>query len=397
MANTDFTATKAQFILPPDHVYLDGNSLGPLPKAAMARMAQTLEAEWGGMLISAWNTAGWMDKALVLGDRIGRLIGAPLGTVVVGETLTVRIYQALSAALSLRPDRRIILSDTGNFPSDLYAAQGLIGALSKGHRLMTVPPDLLEQTISESVAVVLVTEVDYRTGHRHAMDRIIARAHASGALVIWDLAHSAGAFPVDVSKADFAAGCTYKYLNGGPGAPAFLYVQPGLAETIQPALAGWLGHAAPFAFDPVYKPATGIARMRIGTPPILQFAALEAALDVWDGVNLEDVRARSITLSEMFIKEVERRCPELVLASPRDPESRGSQVSFRFANGYAAIQALAAHGVTGDFRAPDIMRFGITPLYVDADDIMRAAEIMETVMAGKIWLRPDYSRRHAVT
>lgn len=397
MANTDFTATKAQFILPPDHVYLDGNSLGPLPKAAMARMNGTMAEEWGGMLISAWNKAGWMDKALALGNRIGRLIGAPQDTVIVGETLTVRIYQALSAALSLRPDRRIILSDTGNFPSDLYAAQGLTCALGQGHRLVTVEPERLEDAISERVAVVLVTEVDYRTGRRHDMARIVDRAHAAGALVIWDLAHSAGALPVDVSKADFAAGCTYKYLNGGPGSPAFLYVRPDLSNAIRPALAGWLGHEAPFAFDPVYKPAPGIARMRIGTPPILQFAALEAALDVWDNVDMADVRARSIELSELFIAETSRRCPELVLASPSDPDRRGSQVSFRFAHGYAAIQALAAHGLTGDFRAPDIMRFGITPLYVDEADIRRAAEIVETVMSGKIWMRPEYSRRHAVT
>jgi kynureninase len=396
---TDFAYTKSLFHLPEGIVYLDGNSLGPLPKAAMMRIAQTTQAEWGDMLIGGWNKAGWMDMPGRLGDRIGKLIGAPAGTVVLGDTLSVKIYQALASALELRPDRKVILSDTGNFPTDLYMAEGLIRTLRRDHVLKTVSPDALESALDSSVAVLLVTEVDYRTGRKHDMARLIAKAHDAGAVVIWDLAHSAGALPVDVTvaKADFAAGCTYKYLNGGPGAPAFFYVRPDHIGQIQPALSGWLGHHAPFAFDPNYKPGHGIGRMRIGTPPILQMAALDAALDMWDMVDLHTLRQRSIELSELFIAECERRCSELMLASPRDPEQRGSQVSFHFQHGYAAIQALIDHGVIGDLRTPDIMRFGITPLYIDEADIMKAAEIMESVMKGKLWELPKYQKRLQVT
>ncbi len=396
---TDFERTRALFELPEGVIYLDGNSLGPLPRGAVAAVTRTLTEEWGGELIRAWNTRGWMAQPLALGDRIGRLIGAPPGSVVVGDTLSIKVFQALAAALKLRPDRRVILSDAGNFPSDLYVAQGLIGLLGRGHRLVTPAPEDLEAAINSEVAVVLVTEVDYRTGRRHDMPRLTARAHAAGALVVWDLAHSAGALPVDVAGggADFAVGCTYKYLNGGPGAPAFVYAAPGIAEIAEPALAGWLGHAAPFAFDPDYRPAPGIARMRVGTPPILAYAALAAALDVWDGVDMADVRARSIALSERFIAEVEASCSELELASPRDPERRGSQVSFRFAHGYAAMQALIARGVIGDFRAPDIMRFGFTPLYLGEAEVSQAAAILARVMRERLWDDPAHRRTAAVT
>jgi kynureninase len=396
---TDFAYTKSLFHLPEGMVYLDGNSLGPLPKAAMARLARTTEAEWGEMLIGGWNKASWMDMPSRLGDRIGKLIGAPDGTVVLGDTLSVKIYQALASALELRPDRKVLLSDTGNFPSDLYMAEGLIRTLAQGHVLKTVRPDHLESEVNTSVAALLLTEVDYRTGRKHDMARLIARAHEAGALIIWDLAHSAGALPVDVTStgADFAAGCTYKYLNGGPGAPAFMYVRPDHISHINPALSGWLGHAAPFAFDLNYKPGTGIERMRVGTPPILQMAALDAALDVWEHVNLNDLRRRSIELSELFIAECERCCPELKLASPRDPDQRGSQVSFLFQHGYSAMQALIDHGVIGDFRAPEIMRFGITPLYIDENDLLEAAGTIGKVMNEKLWEQPEYQTRQGVT
>jgi kynureninase len=396
---TDFARTKNLFHLPEGIVYLDGNSLGPLPKAAMARLAQAAQDEWGGMLIGAWNKAGWMDMPGRLGDRIGKLIGALPGTVVLGDTLSVKIYQALASALGMRPERKVILSDTGNFPSDLYMAEGLAGSLNRGHALKTVPPEALEAAIDGSVAALLVTEVDYRTGRRHDMARLTAKAHSAGALVIWDLAHSAGAFPVDLasSHADFAAGCTYKYLNGGPGAPAFVYVRPDHIDHVRPALSGWLGHAEPFAFDLGYRPASGIERLRIGTPPILQMAALEAALDVWDAVDLTHLRRRCVELSELLISECERRCPELKLASPRDADQRGSQVSFHFTDGYSAMRALIDHGVIGDFRAPDIMRFGITPLYIDEADILKAAEMIGAVMDGKLWELPKYQMRLGVT
>jgi len=395
---TDFERTRAMFELPEGVVYLDGNSLGPLPRAAVDAVARVMRDEWGRELIRAWNTCGWMAQPLGLGDRIGRLIGAPPGSVAVGDTLSIKVYQALAAALDLRPGRRVILSDSGNFPSDLYMAQGLVGLL--GNRELRAPaPEDVAAAIDEDVAVLMLTEVDYRTGRRHDMPALTSRAHAAGALVIWDLAHSAGAVPVDVAAggADFAVGCTYKYLNGGPGAPAFIYLGPTVADVARPALAGWLGHDAPFAFDPDYRPAGGVARMRVGTPPILAYAALSAALDVWDGVDMADVRARSIELSERFIAEVEARCPELELASPRDPAARGSQVSFRFGDGYAAMQALIARGVIGDFRAPDIMRFGFTPLYLRESDVIRGAEVIEAVIRDRLYDHPDYRRVDAVT
>lgn len=395
----DFTATKALFDLPPGMVYLDGNSLGPLPRSAAARVAKTMTEEWGQMLITAWNRAGWMAQPTALGDRIGRLIGAGPGSVTTGDTLSVKVYQALAAAQSLRPDRRVILSDTGNFPSDLYMAQGLSRALGHGHKLVTVAPEEVAARIGPDVAVLMLTEVDYRTGRRHDMPALIRAAHAAGALVIWDLAHSAGALPVDLSGSgvDFACGCTYKFLNAGPGAPAFIYVAPRHQGAVAPALSGWLGHEAPFAFDPDYRPGMGIERMRVGTPPVLQMAALDAALEIWDRVDMQVLRARSIELSERFIAGVEAVCPELRLASPRDPEKRGSQVSFHFHEGYAAMQALIARGVVGDFRAPDIMRFGITPLYIDEGDIDRAVAVMGEVMGGRLWDREEYRTRSAVT
>jgi kynureninase len=396
---TDFAATRALFDLPEGQIYLDGNSLGPLPKAVAERVARTVTEEWGQMVIGGWNRAGWIAMPTRIGDRIGRLIGAPPGTVIMGDTLSVKVYQALASALELRPGRRVILSDSGNFPSDLYMADGLVRTLAAGHELRVVAPEEVEAHITEDLAVLMLTEVDYRTGRRHDMKRLTAKAHAAGALAIWDLAHSAGAFPVDLAGAgaDFAVGCTYKYLNGGPGAPAFIYVKQELSDHVRPALSGWLGHEAPFAFDLAYRPGAGIERMRVGTPPILQLAALDAALDVWEGVDLHDLRARSIELTELFIREVEARCPDLTLASPRDAQARGSQVSFRHPDGYAIMQALIARGVVGDFRAPDILRFGFTPLFIRPEDVTQAAEILEEIMDSRAWDRAEFRRRAAVT
>ncbi|MEC7256530.1 MAG: kynureninase [Pseudomonadota bacterium] len=396
---TDFAATKALFHLPDGIVYLDGNSLGPLPRAAAARVSQTVTDEGGEMLMTGWNKAGWMALPMALGDRIGRLIGAEPGHVVTGDTLSIKVYQALASALAMRPDRRVILSDTGNFPSDLYITQGLVKMLGDGYELRLVAPEEVADAITDDIAVTLLTEVDYRTGRKHDMAALTARAHDAGALAIWDLAHSAGAIEVDVAGAgaDFAVGCTYKYLNGGPGAPAFIYVAPRHADQAPPALSGWLGHAAPFAFDLDYRAGAGIERMRVGTPPILQMRALDCALDIWDNVDMTALRARSIELSERFIAGVEAACPTLALASPRDPQARGSQVSFRFDQGYAAMQALIDRGVIGDFRAPDIMRFGFTPLYLDEADIDRAIEIIADVIGNRLWDQPQYMERKAVT
>lgn len=396
---TDFTATRALFHLPEGVIYLDGNSLGPLPRAAEARVARTIRDEWGEMLITGWNKAGWMEQPARVGDRIARLIGAAPGSVVMGDTLSIKVYQALASALELNPTRRVILSDTGNFPSDLYIADGLVRTLGSGYTLRTVAPEDVQDAIDETVAVTLITEVDYRTGRKHDMHAITEKAHAMGALTIWDLAHSAGAVAVDLTgaKADFAVGCTYKYLNSGPGGPAFIYVAPQHAELARPALSGWLGHEAPFAFAPEYRPGRGIERMRVGTPPVLQLAALEASLDIWDGVSMADVRARSVELTEAFITGVEATCPDLVLATPRNPEERGSQVSFRHPEGYAIMQALIARGLIGDFRAPDILRFGFTPLYIGLAEVAGAVAILRDVMANALWDRPEYKVRARVT
>ncbi|WP_187970739.1 kynureninase [Aquibium microcysteis] len=396
---TDFDATRALFDLPEGVVYLDGNSLGPLPRASRERVAREVSQSWGTLLIRGWNEAGWMDLPQVVGDKIGRLVGAPAGSVVAGDSTSVNLFKALTAALSLSGERKVVLSDSGNFPTDLYVAQQALAALGRGHDLKIVAPEAVEHAIDETVAVLMLTQVDYRTGRLHDMAALTAKAQAAGAVTVWDLAHSAGALPVDLqgAGADFAIGCGYKYLNGGPGAPAFIYVRPGLGDRVSPALAGWMGHAAPFAFDLGYAPAEGVNRMRVGTPPILSMASLDAALEVWDGVSMADLRARSIELSETFIAEVEARCPQLALASPRDPERRGSQVSFAFSEGYAAMQAAIANGVVGDFRAPDIMRFGFTPLYVGLDDVLRAAATLERVMGERLWDRPEFKQRAKVT
>jgi kynureninase len=390
---------KEAFSLPDGMIYLNGNSLGPLPRSVSRHVAGVVEQEWGKQLIKGWNTAGWMDQPSRVGDTLGRLIGAPPGSVVIGDTLSIKVYQAVASAIKLVPQRRFILSDTGNFPSDLYMVEGLIGLLGAGYQLRTVSPDAVLDAIDETVAVVLLTEVDYRTGRKHDMSTISARGHDQGCVMVWDLAHSAGAFAVDIatSGAAFAVGCTYKYLNAGPGAPAFIYVRPDLVETVQPALSGWLGHRAPFDFAERYAPGIGIERMRVGTPPVLQMAALEAALALWEGVDMTDVRAASLELQEQFITGIEARVPALKLVSPRDPQMRGSQVSFSFKDSYAVMQALIDLDVIGDFRAPDIMRFGISPLYLDAGDVTVALERIARVMEERLWDQARYKVRKRVT
>jgi len=395
----DFAAKKALFHLPEGVVYLDGNSLGPMVKTAPAAVDRVVQAEWGEMLIRGWNKAGWMAQPSLLGNRVGRLVGAEPGTVVLGDTLSIKVYQALASGLEMNPKRRVILSDTGNFPSDLYMAEGLCRTLGGQYRLKTVAPEEVMSAIDDSVAVILLTEVDYRTGRRHDMADITRRAHEMGAITVWDLAHSAGAIAVNLAgaQADFAVGCTYKYLNSGPGGPAFIYVAPRHAEVTRPALSGWLGHAAPFAFDLNYRPGLGIERMRVGTPPVLQMAALEAAMDVWDGVDMAEVHAQSLRLQDQFIKGIETRAPMLQLATPRSHLMRGSQVSFRHPEGYAIMQALIHEGVIGDFRAPDILRFGFTPLYIDEDDVARAVSVLARIMDYGTWDKPDFKARAAVT
>jgi len=391
---------RQAFDLPEGVVYLDGNSLGPLPRAVKARIDEAVAAEWGDMLIRAWNQAGWIDLPGRAGDKIARLIGVPAGSVMVGDSTSINLFKALNAALDLVPERGVILSDSGNFPNDLYIAQG-VAASRSGCRLVVAEPGEVAGRVDETVAVLMLTEVDYRTGRRHDLARLTERAHAAGAVTVWDLAHSAGAFPVDLTGAgaDFAVGCGYKYLNGGPGAPAFIHVRPDHADKVSPRLSGWLGHEAPFAFDPDYRPAAGINRMIVGTPPILSLAALDTALDLWADIDLSEVRAASVALSEQFIAEVEEKCIGfgLSLASPREADMRGSQVSFRHEQGYAVMQALIAEGVIGDFRAPDMMRFGFAPLYNTGDDVLKAAETLAGILRDRRWDSERFKARAKVT
>lgn len=399
--NDPLAAKRDEFLIPEGVIYLDGNSLGPLTKGAKARIAAAVSDEWGEMLIRGWNDAGWFTAPERVGDRIGKLTGAPAGSLTVADNTSTNVFKCLSAALALRPDRRVILSDNGNFPTDLYIAQGLAAGLGRDIEVRTVAPEEVEGAIGDDLAVLMLTEVDYRTGRRHDMAKLSKKAHEAGALAMWDLAHSAGAFPVDLTGAgaDFAVGCGYKYLNGGPGAPAFLYVRPELHDEVKPLLSGWMGHEAPFAFDLDFRPLEGVGRMRVGTPPVISLAGLDAALDLFDDVEMSQIREKSLSLSEFFIREVERRCEGfgLRLISPRDGAVRGSQVSFAFEEGYAAMQALIARGVIGDFRAPDVMRFGFTPLYLSHKDVRDAAAMIETVLKDRLWDTPEYKRRSAVT
>ena len=390
---------KHRFDIPANMIYLDGNSLGPLPRGVPERVQRMLTAEWGHHLIKGWNVDQWMAQPQRVGDQIARLIGASEGSISVGDTLSVKIFQALSAALKMRPDRNVLLSDHGNFPTDLYMAEGLIRQIDKAYELRLVSPEDVASSITSDVAVVMLTHVDYRTGRMHDMQSMTDAAHSKGAVMLWDLAHSAGAVPVDLQScnAEMAAGCTYKYLNGGPGAPAFIYARPDLVADMEPALSGWLGHDEPFAFELNYRPAPDIERMRIGTPPVIQLAALEEALSVWDDVSMHDIRKASIDLCDLFISEVEAHCPELSLVSPRDGSQRGSQVSFAYEHGFAAMQALIAHNVIGDFRAPDIMRFGFTPLYIDETDVRAAVAILSDILSKRLWDKPEFHKRGRVT
>ena len=395
---TDFNQTRRQFSIPEGVTYLDGNSLGPLPRGAQDAVARMIAEEWGKALITGWNSAGWYEQPRRVGDLIAPLIGAGPGQVVMGDTLSIKVFQALSAALNLNPGRKVILSDNGNFPSDLYVAQGLAQAV--GAELRIVAPEEVETSITPDLAVLMLTEVDYRTGRRHDMAALTALAHEAGALAVWDLAHSAGAVDVDLmgADADFAVGCTYKYLNGGPGSPGFIWVHPRHADATQPCLQGWMGHDAPFDFDLDYRPAGGIERMRVGTPPVMALTALEAALGVWEGVSLADLRARSLALTDRFIDAVLAACGDhLTLITPRDHHMRGSQVSLRHPQAYAVMQALIAEGIIGDMRAPDVLRFGFAPLYIGEAEVDHAADRLAGLLTTGAWDQPQFHARKAVT
>jgi len=397
---------RAQFMLPDGLIYLDGNSLGVLPHSTAARVQQVVQQEWGVGLIRSWNSAGWIGLPQRLGDKIARLVGAQPGEVVVADSTSVNLYKVLSAALSIvkldSPARTVILSERSNFPTDLYIAQAL--AEQQGYTLQLAEAAELPGLLNEQTAVLMLTQVNYRTGRLHDMAALSKAALDAGALTIWDLAHSAGALPVDLhgDGADFAVGCGYKYLNGGPGAPAFVWAHPRHASRFWQPLAGWMGHAAPFEFTPGYKPAQGIARYLCGTPPVLSMAALECGLDTVLAAEplggMAALRAKSLALTRLFAEQVVASCPALRLASPQEGALRGSQVCFAHDEiGYPVMQALIARGVIGDFRAPDILRFGFTPLYTRFVDAWDAAEHLRDVLDSGQWQQAEFNQRQTVT
>ena len=407
---------RGQFVLPEGVIYLDGNSLGVLPRTAAARAAEVVTAEWGQGLIRSWNSAGWFELPKRLGDKVARLIGANPGEVVATDSTSINLFKVLSAALHIAaedaPARRLIVSERSNFPTDLYIAEAL--CKERGYRLQLVEPEDIGAALTDEVAVLMLTHVNYRTGAMHDMAAVTRAAHAAGILTVWDLAHSAGAVPVDLNGAgaDFSIGCGYKYLNGGPGAPAFVWVHPRHADRFWQPLAGWWGHASPFAFTPDYQPAPGIGRYLCGTQPIINLAVLECGLDTVLAAEpqggMAALRAKSLALTDLFIALVEQRCGGhgLGLATPRDHAARGSQVCLtRDEGAFAIVQALIARGVIGDFRAgdgqggrhKDILRFGFTPLYVGFEDVWHAVEHLRQVLETGEWQKAEFNQKHAVT
>ena len=410
---------RDEFVLPEGVIYLDGNSLGALPKRTAARVQATIESEWGEGLIRSWNTAGWIDLSRAIGDSIATLVGVGPGEISVGDSTSVNLFKALSAAATLQkadaPARSTLLSERSNFPTDLYIAESV--AMAAGLKLRLVDAADLADHLNHDVAALMLTHVNYRSGRMHDMADVTRIAHAAGALTVWDLAHSAGAVPVDLhgAAADFAVGCGYKYLNGGPGAPAFVWAHPKHTERmdregLRQPLSGWLGHAAPFDFIPAYRPAAGIGRFVCGTPPIVAMKALQCGLEVFMAANqrggMAALRKKSLALSELFIERVEIACAGqgLELTTPRDPAKRGSQASFAHGDGYAIMQALIERGVIGDFRAghaetgeAHLLRFGFTPLYTRFVDAWDAAQVLAVVLASEVWREPRFKHRGAVT
>ncbi|MDI3408984.1 kynureninase [Streptomyces cavernicola] len=401
-ADDPLASLREEFVLPEGVIYLDGNSLGALPQTAAGRVADMVETEWGQGLIRSWNDAGWFDKPGVLGDRIAPLIGAGTGEVVVCDSTSINLFKVFAAALAMRPDRKVVVSEAGSFPTDLYMMEGATGLLDGyERRLIGAGGPTLEDALDEDVAVVVLSHVDYRTGRLHDMVTVTELAHRHGALVVWDLCHSVGALPVHLGdcRADFAVGCTYKYLNGGPGSPAFLYVAARHQDVARQPLSGWHGHANPFAFATDYRPADGITRFRCSTPQLLSYAPLEASLDIWERVDLDLLRAKSLRMTDLFIELVDQECAGLGLdiASPRDADARGSQVAVRHADGYPVMRALIDRGVIGDFRAPDLLRFGFTPLYVRYVDVWDAVQELRDVLSSEVWRDVRYATRAQVT
>jgi len=380
--------------------YLDGNSLGVMPKATAARMAQAISGEWAEGLITSWLGADWVNAPRRIGDKIGSFLGANAGEVIAADSTSVNIFKALAAAISLNPGRRVLLTETTNFPTDHYIMQGLAG-FAGGLEVRAVAPESLVSAIGADVAVVLLTQVHYKSGLIRDMAEVTAKAHEQGALIVWDLSHSAGAIPVDLNgaKADFAVGCGYKYLNGGPGAPAFLFAAQRHQARALPVLSGWFGHAAPFTFEEDYRPSLGIERFLCGTPPVLGLTALECGVDVMVDADMALIRKKSVALGELFIALMDELCGDLgfTLISPRDSALRGSQVSYEHPHGYEIVQTLKERDVIGDFRAPDVLRFGLTPLYLRYADVFHAVEAIRQIVTSGEWDKAQYRQRAAIT
>lgn len=400
-ARDPLRSSRDQFHLPDGVIYLDGNSLGCMPKATAARLRQVVEQEWAQGLIRSWNDADWINIPQRVGARIAPLIGGEPDEVLMTDSTSINLYKLAAAAVRMQPGRRKIITEPGNFPTDRYILQGLCDSLKEQPELVTLPPEQIPDAIDRDTALVVLTHVHYKSGRLHDMQAITARARQQGALMLWDLSHSAGAVPVDLNgcEADMAVGCGYKYLNGGPGAPAFVWVAKRHHERLNQPIWGWFGHASPFAMSDDYTPAAGLHQVLTGTTGVLGASALEIGLELFADVDMGTLRRKSQALTQAFIEGVERRCPEagFVLASPRDAEQRGSQVSFHHPEGYAIMQALIDRGVIGDFRAPDIVRFGMAPLYVSFEDIHNAVEILGDIMGHRRWDDPKYQQRNAVT
>ncbi|BDP40927.1 kynureninase [Deinococcus aetherius] len=405
-ARDPLASKRAEFLIPGGVIYLDGNSLGVLPARVPERMERVVREEWGQDLIRSWNTHGWIDLPARVGARIARLIGADADEVIAADSTSVNLFKVLSAALHVAakgdPRRRVIVAEEDNFPTDLYIAQGLAALLGEARaELRLVAPHRVADAVGDDTAVLMLTQVDYRTGERHDLPAVTRRAHERGALAVWDLAHSAGAFPVDLNGAgaDFAVGCGYKYLNGGPGAPAFLYVARRHHADAPNVLSGWMGHASPFEFTSRYTGASGIGQYATGTPSILSLSALDAALEVFEDVEMRLVREKSLSLTRTFIELTRPLCARhgFRLATPEDDARRGSQVSLAHPHGYEIMQALIAAGVVGDFRAPNLLRFGFTPLYTSHEDVWHAVQTLDTVMREGRWQDARYAERNAVT
>jgi kynureninase len=410
LTREDFMALDSQdilapfaddFSIPEGMIYLDGNSLGALPKGAMERATQIIEKEWGQGLIKSWNEAGWFTLVERIGDKIATLIGADKGEVISCDATGLNVYKLVAAALEMRPDRKTIIMEGSNFPTDNYMVQGLIKQIDKGHNIGFVEVDELMDAITEDVAVLCLTHVHYKTGRLLDMKKITTKAHAVGALVVWDLCHSAGALPVDLNgaNADFALGCTYKYLNGGPGSQSFVFVAKRHHGIAKQPLTGWWGHAAPFGFERDYRPRDDIWQMSTGTQSLISLSVSEIGLDIFMRADMEEIRKKSIKMCDLFIKLIEERLDGygFSIASPIDGRKRGSQVSIYSDNGFPIMQALIARNVIGDFRAPDIMRFGFTPLYVSYVNVWDAVETLKNIMENKSWDKPEFKKQGAVT